>query len=139
MLTPLSRRSLYLRLLRLGLAIGGFYDLVLAALLALAPSFASLLLSIPMPSEPFYVGLLVVLVSMAAAVYLLAAYDPMAYAGNVLVAIGGRFAAAVVMAAAAAGRGDLAGLYVLAAVDFSFAVVHAACWWPCRHLRAQLL
>ncbi len=134
-----SRYSLYLRILRLSLAAGGLYDLALAALLALAPDFASRLLSLPLPNDAFYLGLLVVLLSMVGAVYLLAAYDPMAYAGNVLVAIAGRFAAGVTMVAAAAVRSDLGGLYLLAAVDLLFAAVHAACWWPCRRLRAQLL
>ncbi len=136
---PLSHFSPYLRLLRVSLAVGGIYDLVLAALLALAPELPFGLLALPRPNEPFYLGLLVVLVAMVAALYLLAAYDPMAYAGNVLVAIGGRFAAGVIMVAMAAGRSDLSGLYVLAAVDLAFAAVHAVAWWPCRQLRAQLL
>ena len=127
-----------LKLLRISLAIGGIYDLILAALLAVAAKPVFALLALPLPNEPFYLGLLVVLVAMVAALYLLAAYDPMAYAGNVLVAIGGRFSAGVMMAAMAFGRDDLTGLYLLAAVDLAFAFVHAACWWPCRHLRAQL-
>ena len=134
-----SRIAIYLRVLRVSLAVGGVYDLVLAALMALAPKLTFGLLGLPLPSEPFYLGLLVVLVAMVAGLYLLAAYDPMAYAGNVLVAIGGRLAAGVVMAVAATGREDLAGLYVLAAVDLLFGAVHAICWWPSRHLRAQLL
>ncbi len=134
----LSRTSLYLPLLRVSLAAGGVYDLVLAALLALAPKPTFGLLALPLPNEPFYLGLLVVLVAMVATLYLLAAYDPMAYAGNVLVAIGGRFAAGVTMVFMAAGRDDLSGLYILAAVDLAFAAVHAAGWLPCRHLRAQL-
>ncbi len=135
---PLARYSFYLPLLRISLAVGGVYDLVLAALLALAPELTFGLLALPLPGEPFYLGLLVVLVAMVAALYLLAAYDPMAYAGNVLVAIGGRFSAGVMMAGMAAGRDDLDGLYVLAAVDLAFAVVHAVGWQQCRHLRAQL-
>ena len=135
----MSDVNLYLRVLRLSLTAGGLYDLVLAAFMVLAPAPTFGLLALPLPGERFYLGLLVVLVSMAAALYLLAAYDPMAYAGNVLVAIAGRFAASGVMAAAAAGRDDLGGLYLLAAVEFLFAAAHAVCWWPCRHLRAQLL
>ena len=133
-----AKANLYLRVLRISLAAGGLYNLVLAALLALAPELTFGLLSLPLPGEAFYFGLLVVLVSMVAALYLLAAYDPMSYAGNVLVAIAGRGAAGVLMVAAAVGRPDLAGLYVLAAVDLLFAAVHALCWWPCRHLRSQL-
>ncbi len=99
-----------LRVLRLSLVVGGLYDLGLAALLALAPEPAFSLLALPLPQEDFYLRLLVVLVAMAAALYLLAAYDPMAYAGNVLVAIAGRFAAGMVMAGAALGRDDFRGL-----------------------------
>ncbi len=136
---PSPHVSLYLLVLRVSLAVGGFLDLVLAAQLALVPELTFSLLALPPPNEPFYLGLLIVLVSMAAALYLLAAYDPMAYAGNVLVAIVGRFTAGVVMLAAALGRGDLRGLYLLAAIDLLFAAVHAVSWWPCRRLRAQLL
>ncbi len=136
---PSPHVSLYLRVLRVSLTVGGIHDLVLAALLALAPEPTFSLLALPLPNEPFYLGLLIVLVSMAAALYLLAAYDPMAYAGNVLVAIVGRFAAGMVMFTAALGRGDLRGLYLLAAVELLYAAVHAASWWPTRQLRAQLL
>ncbi len=136
---PLSHVALYLRGLRVSLALGGLADLGLAALLALAPEPVFSLLALPLPNEPFYLRLLIVLVSMAAALYLLAAYDPMAYAGNVLVAIAGRFGAGMVMATAAVGRDDLRGLYLLAAIELLFATVHAVCWRPTRHLRAQLL
>ncbi len=139
MAKPLSHYSSYLRLLRVSLAIGGIYDLVLAGLLTVAPELPFGLLALPLPGEPFYLGLLVVLVAMVAALYLLAAYDPMAYAGNVLVAIAGRLTAGVMMALMAVGRDDLSGLYLLAAVDLAFGAVHAATWWPCRHLRAQRL
>ncbi len=134
----LAHIARYLKVLRVSLTIGGIYDLVLVALLVVAaePTFG--LLGLPLPNEPFYLGLLAVLVAMVAALYLLAAYDPMAYAGNVLVAIAGRLSAGVVMAAMAAGRSDLGGLYLLAAVDLAFGAVHAVCWWPCRHQRAQL-
>ena len=127
-----------MRVLRLSLAVGGLYDAVLAVLLALAPELPLGLLALPPPGEGFYLGLLAVLLAMATALYLLAAYDPMAYAGNVLVAIAGRAAAGAVMITAALGRGDLEGLYLLAAVDLAFAAVHAASWWPIRRLRAQL-
>lgn len=136
---PLAHYGTYLKVLRVSLAIGGIYDLLLAVLLAVAPGLPFGLLALPLPGEPFYLGLLVVLVAMVAALYLLAAYDPMAYAGNVLVAIGGRLTAGVMMAWMAAGRDDLSGLYILAAVDLAFGVIHAVTWLPCRHLRAQLL
>ena len=136
---PPPDTSRYLRILRASLAIGGIYDLVLAAALLLTPDLASRRLTLPRPNEDLYLWLLAILLFMAAAVYLLAAYDPMAYAGNVLVAIGGRAAAGAVLVGTAATRGDLHGLYLPGAVDLLFAVVHAASWWPLRRLRAQLL
>ena len=136
---PSSDPTRYLRVLRASLAVGGLYDLILAGLLALAPDFTSRALALPPPGEDFYRWLLAILVVMAAGVYLLAAYDPMAYAGNVLLSIVARAAAGVAMVWAAAGRVDLQGLYLLGAADLSFAVVHAAGWWPIRHLRAQLI
>ena len=136
---PLARYAFYLPLLRVSLAVGGIYDLGLAGLLALAPELTFGLLALPLPGEPFYLGLLVVLVAMVAALYLLAAYDPMAYAGNVLLSIAVRGVAGAVMIYAAGGRGDLQGLYLLGAADLSFAAVHAACWWRLHRLRAQLL
>jgi hypothetical protein len=135
---PSARVALCLRVLRFSLAAGGLVDAVLAALLALAPGLLFGRLGLPLPGEAFYLGILTVLVAMVAALYLLAAYDPMAYAGNVLVAIAGRLAAGATMIAAALGRGDLQGLYLLAAVDLAFGAVHAAAWWPIRRLRAQL-
>ncbi len=129
--------SLYFNLLRASLAVGGLYDLVLAAWFLLAPGSAARLLRLPPPDEAVYVWLIVVLLAMVAALYLLAAYDPMAYAGNVLVAIAGR-AVGGSMLLYAAGRG-LPGLYLPGAVDLLFAAVHAVCWWPLRRLRAQLL
>ena len=136
---PLPKTSLYLAILRGSLAVGGLYDLVLGGLLLVAPDFAARLLSMPLPGEDFYLWLLAILVLMAAGVYLLAAYDPMAYAGNVLLSIAARAAAGAALVYVATGRGDLEGLYLLGAVDLAFAAVHAASWWPTRHLREQLL
>ena len=96
-------------------------------------------MGIPRPGEDFYLWLLAILVFMAAGVYLLAAYDPMAYAGNVLLSIAARTVAGATLVYAASGPGDLRGLYLLGAVDLVFAAVHAASWWPLRNLRAQLL
>lgn len=126
-------------MLRVSLAVGGVYDAVLALLLALAPELPLGMLGLPLPAPDFYLVILTVLVAMAAALYLLAAYDPMGYAGNVLVAIAGRTAAGVFMIVAAVDRADLQGLYLLGAVDLAFGIVHAAAWWPIRRLRGQLL
>ncbi len=136
---PSSRASNCLSVLRISLRIGALYDLVFAALLLLAPDVPARLLSVPRPSEDFYLWLIAVMSVMLGMVYLLAAYDPMAYAGNVLVAIGARGALAAALTAAALRGSGLDGLYLLAAVDLSFAAVHGVCWWLIRNLRAQLL
>jgi hypothetical protein len=127
----LPRYSLYLRLLRLSLIAGAVYDFVLAALLAFAPDLPAQLLGVPPPGEDFYLWLIAVIVAMLGAFYLLAAYDPVAYRGNVAVAIAGRAAAGVVLGMAAR-RSGLAGLYPLAAADLLFAAAHAGFWWPVR-------
>lgn len=135
----LAAASRYFQVLRVSLAVGGIYDLVLGGLLLVVPGFAARLLHLPRPNEDFYLWLIAILVLMAAGVYLLAAYDPMAYAGNVLLSIAARAVAGAALVYAAVGRPDLGGLYLLGAADLSFAAVHAASWWPLRHLRAQLL
>ncbi len=131
MTTALPRYSVYLRLLRISLAVGAVYDLVLAVLLALAPDLLERWFGIPLPGEDFYIWLIALFLFILAAVYALAAYDPASYYGNVLVAIGARFAASLVLVAGAQ-RGDIPGLYPLAAGDFAFALVHAVFWWPVR-------
>lgn len=131
MTSSLPRRGLLLRLLRLSLLVGALYDLALAAHLVLAPEVAERLLRVPRPGEDFYLWLLAVLLAMLAAFYLLAAFDPISYRGNVMVAIAGRGAAGLVLALAARKAG-LAGLYVLAAGDLAFAAAHGLLWWPIR-------
>ena len=135
--SPLRTSSL-LGALRFSLLVGAVYDLVLAVVLLVRPSFASGLLGVPLPSPEFYLWLIAVLLVMLSLFYLLAAYDPMAYAGNVLVAILARGAAGAVLAWAALRQPELAGLFVLAGVDLLFAAVHAVCWFPIRRSRAQL-
>ncbi|RMH22669.1 MAG: hypothetical protein D6696_02685 [Acidobacteria bacterium] len=120
-----------LRLLRWSLVAGALYDLVLAALLLLAPELPARLLAVPPPGEAFYLQLLAVLLAMIGVTYLLAAYDPVSYRGLIVLAIAGRSAAALALASAA-GQPGLAGLNLLAAADFAFAAVHAACWLPIR-------
>ncbi len=127
----LPRHSIYLRLLRFSLAIGAVYNFVLAAVFAAAPDLPARLLAVPRPGEDFYLWVIAVILTMLGAFYLLAAYDPVAYSGNIAVAIAGRTAAAAVLVLAA-GRSGLAGLYPLAAADLLFAVLHAVFWWPVR-------
>jgi hypothetical protein len=131
-MTRLPRYSLYLRLLRLSLLAGALYDLLLAAVLVFAADTVARGLGVPLPGEAFYLSLMAVFLVMMSAFYLLAVYDPTSYRGNILVAIGGRAAAVVVLATAALGNADLTGLYVMAAGDLFFAVLHATLYWPIR-------
>jgi len=130
-MTRLPRYSLYLRLLRLSLVAGAAYDVVLAIGVAFAPDFVARLLRLPLPGAAFYLWLLAFLLVTIAAFYLLAAYDPASYRGNILVAIGARTAATMLLAAAA-WREGLPGLYVAAVGDFVFAVAHMAFFVPLR-------
>lgn len=130
---PLPRYALYRRLLRASLAAGALVDLALAAALLVAPDKLLGLFALPMPGADFYLVLLAVLAAMAGAFYLLAVYDPIAYGGNIAVAILGRGTAGVALLYTAAAGGDaLTGLYPLAAVELVFAAAHAACWLPIR-------
>lgn len=126
----LPRYSQLLTLLRASLVVGGLYDLILAMVLVLAPGSLARLLALPPPGEDFYLWLMAVMMGMLGGFYLLAAYDPMAYQGNIRITIAGRTAAGLVLALAA--RVDLAGLYFLAAIELVFASVHFVFWWPVR-------
>ena len=128
----LPNRSIFLRLLRWSLTAGAVYDLVFAALLLAAPELPERLLGIPGPGQPVYLWLLAVLLGMLAAFYGLAAFDPVSYKGNILVAIAGRAAAAVVLAAFALDDPALRGLHAVAAADAAFAAVHAGLFWKVR-------
>lgn len=130
-MTRLPRYSLYLRLLRLSLVLGAAYDLVLAAGMAFTPDLVARLLRVPPPGAAFYLWLFAFFLATLAAFYLLAAYDPASYRGNILVAIAARTAAAALLAAAAFREG-LPGLYAAAAGDLVFAVAHTAFYLPLR-------
>jgi hypothetical protein len=124
----MTRRFVYLRLLRASLLLGALYDLAFALLMLLAPELPARLFALPLPGEPFYLWLIAVLLTMLAALYLKAAQDPRRYSGVVVVAAGGRCLGAAVFAAAAYGRSDLAGLWPLAGVDLAFGVAHGLLW-----------
>lgn len=126
------RYSALLRLLRFSLVAGAVYDAAYALVMVAAADLPARWLSLPKPGEDFYLWLIAVFLLMLAGFYLLAAYDPLAYRGNIDIAIVGRLAGGVVFLLAASGRPELAGLYVLAAGDLFFAVVHAALWLPIR-------
>ena len=129
---PFAHRFRLLALLRAGLVAGALYDLGFALLMVAAPQLPARLLALPLPQPGFYLSLLAVLLAMVGTLYLLAAWDPRRYSGIVAVAICGRLLGALAFVAAAQGNPDLSGLYLLAAVDFAFAVAHAACWLPIR-------
>lgn len=139
MSAALARAGRFLSVQRISLLIGGIYDGLIVVVLALVPELMPRWLGVPLPAEDFYLHLLIILLAMITCLYLLAAYDPMAYAGNVLVSILGRGAGGLTLAVAAASRDDLAGLYVLAVVDLVFSAVHGVCWRATRKLRSQLL
>lgn len=124
-------RARLLGLLRSSLIVGAVYDLIFAALMVLAPEIPARLLHLPMPGEAFYLWLMAIFLTMLSAFYLLAAYDPTSYRGNIAVAIGGRTAGGLALLLAAVDSG-LAGLYPLAAADLFFACVHGVLWWPFR-------
>jgi hypothetical protein len=126
-------RFTFYTLLRVSLVAGAVYDLGFAALLATAPELANAIVQLPMPEERFYLWTIAVLLTIAAAFYLVTARDPRRYSGNVAVAIGGRSLGFVVFAWAASGRPELAGLWLIGIADLVFALLHAACWLPTRH------
>jgi hypothetical protein len=123
-----TRRFVYLRLLRASLLLGALYDLVFAALMVLAPGIPARLLDLPLPGERFYLWVLAVLLGMLAALYLKAAQDPRRYSAVVVVGTVGRCAGALALAAAAFGHPELDGLWVLAAADLAFGLAHGIFW-----------
>ena len=130
MSTSLPRFSTFRRLLCLSLVLGAAVDFLAALLLVAFPDLLGRLLTLPL-AEPFYLQLLAVVLVMLGAFYLLAAYDPASYSGNILVAITGRGLAGMVLILAA-WRNGLNGLYVLAGAELFFAMAHATFWWPTR-------
>ncbi len=129
---PSLRKFWLLRLLRWGLLAGALYDLGFALLMTLAPQIPQQWFHLPLPGEPFYLWLIAVLLAMLAGMYLLAAHDPRRYGGIVALAILGRGAGFLVLAAAAWGRPDLSGLWPLAGADLAFAAIHAVSYLPLR-------
>jgi hypothetical protein len=124
----MTRRFVYLRLLRGSLLLGAAYDLAFALLMLLAPELPARLFRLPLPAEPFYLWLIAVLLTMLAALYLKAAQDPRRYSAVVVVAALGRCLGAAVFASAAYGRPELSGLWPLAAADLAFGVTHGVLW-----------
>ena len=121
----LPRHSMFQTWLQASLVVGAAADALLALALVLLPRQTADLLGIPLPGEAFYGWLLALLLLLLSGFYLLAAYDPRAYVGNVMLAVLGRSAGAVVLFLAAGSAEHLAGLYPAAFAEFGFAVVHA--------------
>jgi hypothetical protein len=129
-----ARRFRLLSVLRASLIAGAAYDLFFALAMAAFPELPARILKLPLPPLPdgaFYLWIMAVLLTMLAALYLAAAHDPRRYSAIVAVAVAGRLAGALALAATGAGS-DLPGLYPLAAADFVFGAVHAASWFPIR-------
>jgi hypothetical protein len=125
-----AARFRLLTLLRASLVLGALYDLAFAAAMCFAPQLPARLLDLPLPPG-FYLYVLATLLSMLAALYLVAARDTRRYSAIVAVAIAGRLAGGILLLAAALGSG-LAGLYPLAGADLAFGLAHAAFWFPLR-------
>ncbi|MEM7482862.1 MAG: hypothetical protein AAF481_16940 [Acidobacteriota bacterium] len=124
--SSLRRRLRLLGWLRLSLVAGALYDLIFAALMVVAPAATAAFLDLPLPGETFYLWLLAILLTMLALLYLAAAQDPRRYTAVVWVAIAGRLAGAGAFALAAYGRPELQPLYLVAAADAAFGLLHAA-------------
>ena len=131
-LSGLGRHAFFLRWLKVSLVAGAVYDLFFAAVILLWPTLPERLLGLRPPGDPHYLWLIAVFLTMLAGFYFYAAYDPRAYAGNIRVAIVGRFLGFVALLAGALHDPTLSGLYPLAFADLAFAAAHAALWWPIR-------
>ncbi|MEM8961882.1 MAG: hypothetical protein AAGD38_10400 [Acidobacteriota bacterium] len=128
----LTGRSRALAALRWTLWAGAAYDFFFAVVMVVAPDVPANLLSLPLPGEPFWLYLMAIFLCMIGGCYLLAAYDPVAYKGIIVIAIVGRATGAAMFAWVALQRPDLSGLWVVAASDVAFALAHAVFWWPLR-------
>jgi hypothetical protein len=119
------------RALRATLVAGAVYDFVFAALFVAAPRLAAGPLELPLPDR-FYLWLIATLLGIVGAVYLVAvrrlarpdaAADPEARA-LVAIAVVGRLAGALALAAGALSGPGLDGLWVVAAADLAFSMAH---------------
>jgi hypothetical protein len=129
----LARRFRFLALLQASLVAGAVYDLVYALLMVVAPAWAAGILRLPLPGERFYLWLLAILLSMLAALYLLAAREPRRYSGIIPVAVGGRLCGALAFALAGITEPRLApGIYVLAVCDLLLGLAPALLWLVVR-------
>lgn len=105
---------------------GAAYDAAFAILFVAFPGWISATFRLPLPGERFYLWLIAVFLLSLAGLYLLVARDPLRCRDFVRLAIAIRLLGAVVIAAAALGRPDLASLYGIAAGDLAFGLAHLA-------------
>jgi hypothetical protein len=128
----LESASRGVRPLAWSLVAGAAYDFLFALLMLLAPGLVARQLALPLPGEPFYLRVLAALLAIAGAVYLVAARDPLRNRQLVAIAIVGRFAGFLALGGSALGRPELAGLWLPAAGDLGFALLHLATAGPLR-------
>ncbi len=124
--------SLSLRLLRLSLVLGVADNAIFAVLLVVAPNLPGRWLGLTLPPERFQLWLVAIFLGMLAVFYTLAAFDPVAYWGNILVVIGGRLAGAGALTLAICGQPELSGLWPVVASNLVLGLLHAFFWWPVR-------
>ncbi|MEO7793879.1 MAG: hypothetical protein ABIV06_03835 [Thermoanaerobaculia bacterium] len=105
---------------------GACYDALFAFLLVAFPVQIRNVFRLPLPGERFYLWLIAVFLLSLGAFYILVARNPARHRDFLLLAIATRLAGAVVLGAAALGRSDLAGLWVIAGADLLFGVAHLA-------------
>lgn len=127
----MSRRFVYLRLLRVTLVLAAIYDISFAVLMVTAPEIPAAFFVVPLPPD-YFLHLTAVLLVMLGALYLAAAEDPRRYSAVIVIAIGGRTLGAILLALSAWGDPSLSGLWALAGIDLLFAVLHLVFWLPQR-------
>lgn len=129
---PFPRDAVSQTLLRLSLLLGAGINLVLGALFMLAPELLAGWLGLELPGDPLYLWLLAICIALLGAFYGLPAYDFVAYSGNILVAIVGRFTAGGVLLAVALGRPDSGFLAAVGVLEIGLGLAHAGLWLPIR-------
>jgi len=103
---------------------GAFYDALFALLLVAFPEQIAAIFRLPLPGERFYLWLIAVFLMSLGAFYILLARNPAGQRDFLRLAIATRLAGAVVLGAAASGRTDLAGLWLIAGLDLLFGIAH---------------
>ena len=118
----------------ISMGVAAAYDLAFAIAMLFFPGRAALLLGLPPPPDPTYLGLAGLLLTLLAGMYALAAADVVRYRGIVRVAIVGRFLGAVYLAHAASTHGMAPAFVAAAAADLAFAVVHGVLFHRARRV-----